>query len=189
MLASAAAFTLPPVIDPPMMITSFTRGTMEGSFAMARAMLVRRPHRDQRDLVRRGVDHLDDEVWAKMRIHFALAGRQFDIRQTILAMPELSRDELLEERMLRSGSDGNIAPVGERYHAQRILQPLTGRDVSRDNSDGAHVEFRRIERQHQGQRVVRSGIGIENDFLAAAEAGTAAHSQIRSKNETGRARK
>ena len=43
MLASAAAFTLPPVIDPPMMMTSFTRGTMEGSFAIASAMFVSGP--------------------------------------------------------------------------------------------------------------------------------------------------
>ena len=117
--------------------------------------------------MRRGVHHLDDEVRPEVRIHFALAGRQLDIRQPILAMPELGGDEFLKERMLRSGRDGNVAAVSQRNHPQCVLQSLAGSYVSRDDGDGANVQFRRIQRQHQGQRIVSSGIGVENDFLCS----------------------
>src|SRR5882757_1073663 len=43
MFASAAAFTFPPVIEPPMITTSFTSGTIEGSFSIASAILVSGP--------------------------------------------------------------------------------------------------------------------------------------------------
>ncbi len=63
--------------------------------------------------MRRGMHHLNDEVGPEVRIHFTFAGRQFDIRQTILAVPELGGDEFLKERMLRSRRDWNVAPVGQ----------------------------------------------------------------------------
>jgi hypothetical protein len=43
MLNSLAAFTLPPVIEPPMSTTPFTSGTMVGSFATASAIFVSGP--------------------------------------------------------------------------------------------------------------------------------------------------
>ncbi len=138
---------------------------MDGSFENGQGDVGQRPNRNQSDLVRRGVHHLDDEVRSEVRIHFAFAGRQFDIRQTILAMPELSGDELLKKRMLRARRDRNVATVGQRNHPQRILQALTCSHVSRDHGDGAHVQFRRIQRQHQGQSVVSSGVSVEDDLL------------------------
>ncbi len=156
---------MPPVIEPPMMMTVFDQGNDRRIFEHGQGDVGQRSNRDQGDLVRRGMHHLDDQVWSEMRIHFALAGRQFDIRQSILAMPELSRNEFLEERMLRPGRDGNIASIRQGNHAQRIFQSLTGGHVSRDHGDGAYVQFRRIQRQHQCQRVVGTGIGVEDDFL------------------------
>ncbi len=140
---------------------------MEGSFEDSQRDVGQWSHRNQSDLVRSGVHHLDDEVRPEVRIHFAFAGRQFDIRQTILAMPELGRDQFLKEGMLRSGGDWNVATVGERNHPQRILQALTCSHVSRDDRDGAHVQFRRIQREHQGQSVVGSRIGVENDLFCS----------------------
>ena len=46
--------------------------------------------------MRRGVYQFDNKIWTETRIYFAFAQGQFDIRQTIPAMPELSRDELLK---------------------------------------------------------------------------------------------
>jgi hypothetical protein len=43
MFASAAAFTFPPEIEPPMITTSLTRGTMDGSFDTAKAIFVNGP--------------------------------------------------------------------------------------------------------------------------------------------------
>ncbi len=85
---------------------------------------------------------LDYEIRPKTRIYLAFAGRQFDIRQTIFAVPELGRDQFLKERMLRAGCHWDVTTVGQGNHAQRILQALTGRHISRDDGDGAHVQFR-----------------------------------------------
>ncbi len=76
MLASAAAFTLPPVIDPPMMMTSFTSGNNGWVFGDRERDVGERTDGNQRDFVRRGVDEFDDEVGAEARVDFALARRQ-----------------------------------------------------------------------------------------------------------------
>ena len=165
MLASAEAFTLPPVMEPPMMMTSFTRGTMEGSFSIGECNVGERADGDQRDFVRRSVDELDDEVGTEAGVDLALAGRKLDVGQAVLAVPQLSRDQLLKQRVLCSRGDGDIAAVCERHHPQRILQAHFGGDVARHNGDGADIEFGRSERQHQGKRVIGPGVGVEDDFL------------------------
>ena len=162
----------------------FDQGNDGGIFENGQRDVGQRPDRNQRDLMRRGVHHLDDEVRPEARIHFAFAGRQFDVGQTILAVPELGRDELLKERMLRPGGDRNVAAVGERNHPQRILQALTGGHVSGDHGDGAHIQFGRIQRQHQGQGVVGTGIGVENDLLGRRRGRERSGEQIRSRAAT-----
>ena len=62
--------------------------------------------------MRSSVHHLDDQIGAIARIDFTLAGRQFDIGEPVLAVPELGGDQFLEERMLGSGGDRNVAAVG-----------------------------------------------------------------------------
>ena len=61
-----------------------------------------RPHRNQRDLMRVFVDHLDDEIRTKPRIRLAFRRWQLDVGQPILSMPELRSNQLLIQRMLRS---------------------------------------------------------------------------------------
>ena len=86
-------------------------------------------------------------------------------------MPELGGNQFLKERMLGSGGHGNVAAVGERNHAQSIFQSLLCGDVAGNDSDGAHVEFRRIQGQHQGHGIVGARVGIEDDFLGRAGGG------------------
>ena len=105
------------------------------------------------------------KIRAEARVHFALACWKFDIRQAILPVPHLSRDELLKQRVLCSRGNGDIAAVCERHHPQRVLQAHFPGDVARHNGDGADIEFGRSERQHEGKRVIRAGIGVEDDFL------------------------
>ncbi len=83
-------------------------------------------------------------------------------------MKELGRDQLLKERVLGSGGHGDIAAVGKRNHAQRILQTHLGGNVAGNDRDRADVEFGRVEREHQGQGVVGAGVGVENDLLGSA---------------------
>ena len=117
---------------------------------------------------------LDYEIRPKTRIYLAFAGRQFDIRQTIFAVPELSRDQFLKQWMLRSGCDWDVTAMDKRDHPQRVLQALTCGHVSGNYRNRAHVQFRRVECQHQRQRVVGSGIGIKNDLFCGGRDGTCA---------------
>ncbi len=108
---------------------------------------------------------LDYEIRPKTRIYLAFAGRQFDIRQTIFAVPELRSDQFLKKRMLGAGSDWDVTTIGQSDHAQRVLQALTCRHISGDHGDSAHVQFRRVQRQHHGQGIIGPGIGVEDDLL------------------------
>ncbi len=73
--------------------------------------------------------------------------------------------------MLGTGGYRDVAAVRQRYHAQGIFQSLLGGDVAGDDRDGAHIEFRRVQRQHQGHGIVRAGIGVDDDLLRGAERG------------------
>src|SRR5262249_34567465 len=88
------------------------------------------------------------------------------------AVPKLSGDEFLKERMLRATGDGNVATIGERNHAEGILKALLGGYVPGNNSDGANVKLGRIEREHERHGVVGAGVGIENDFLCGGGSGS-----------------
>src|SRR5882672_11223549 len=139
MFASAAALTFPPLMEPPMRMTSFTSGTREGSFWIASAMLVRGPTGTR--VISCGTDEFDDQVGAEARVHFALAGRQLDVGEAVFPVPELGGDKFLEERMLCAGSDGNVATIGERNHAEGVFQALLGGGVAGDDGDGADVQL------------------------------------------------
>ena len=84
-----------PEIEPPIITTSFTSGTMEG-FQQGQGYVGERADGDEGDLVGRLVNHLNDQVGAEARIGFAFAGRQLDVRQTVGAMPEFGGDQLLK---------------------------------------------------------------------------------------------
>ena len=109
----------------------------------ARQLNTRAPT-DAGGLVRRGVDKLDDKIGPKARIDFALAGRQLEVCQSILAMPKLGGDQLLKEWMLGSRRDRNLATVGKRDHPQSVVQALCCGYVSRDHGDGANIELGRM---------------------------------------------
>src|SRR5882724_4880590 len=121
---------------------------------------------DERDFVRGAADELDDQIGAEARVHLALAGRQLDIGEAVFPVPELGGDELLEERMLCAGSYGDFAAIGERNHAEGVFQTLLGGGVAGNDGDGADVQLRRMERQHEGHGVIAAGVGVKNDFLA-----------------------
>ena len=137
---------------------------MEGSFSKRQSDIRERSDGDQRDFVRIGMNHFNDQVGGPARIEFAFAGREIDIAQAVFAVPELRGDQLLEKRMLRSGGDGNVATIRERDELHGVFETLRGSDVSGDDGEGADVEFRGVQREHDGHGVVGAGVGINDDF-------------------------
>ena len=126
-----------------------------------------RPDRHQRDLVRRFVHHLDDQVRPEARICFAFARGQIHVGQPVCAVPQLRCDQLLKKRMLRAACYRDVAAIGERSQLQRVFQSLLGGHVAGDDRQRAHVQFRRIHSQQNRQRVIRAGVCINNYFLGS----------------------
>jgi len=96
---------------------------------------------NESDFMRRGVHQFDDEVGAPAGVDFAFAGREVDIGEAVPAVPELGGDQLLKERMLSAGGDGDVTAIGQGDHAQGVIETLLGSDVSGDDGDRADVEF------------------------------------------------
>jgi hypothetical protein len=90
-------------------------------------------------------------------------------------VPELRGDQLLKKWMLGSGGDGNLAAVGQRYHAERIVEALGCSYVSRNYGDAADIELLRMQSEHHGQGVVGSGIGVEDNFFRGSGSGCGQH--------------
>jgi len=112
--------------------------------------------------------HFDDQVGSEARIDLAFSGRQFDIGEAVLAVPEFRSDQFLEEWMLGSGGDWDVATVGERGHAEGVFESLLGGYIAGDDGDGSNVQFRGIQRQHQSHGVIGAGVGIDDDFPGGA---------------------
>ncbi len=117
------------------------------------------------------VDHLDNEVGPEAGVGFAFRGRQVDVGKAVCAVPELRGDEFLEKRMLRSACDGDVAATGQGSQLQRVFQPLFGVDVTGDDGNGAHIEFRGGQSQHDRECIVSAGVGIDDDFLGSRRRG------------------
>jgi len=76
---------VPPVIDPPMIMTSLTSGTLcRVFFRRPERWLVSGPTGTSVISWRSGVHHLNDQVGAPAESTFAFAGRQFDIASPFL---------------------------------------------------------------------------------------------------------
>ena len=121
-----------------------------------------RTDRNQGDLVRIGMDHLDDQIGPEAPVSLAVGGRQLHVRQTVLAVPELRGDQLLIQGMLGAARNRNIAASRQRDDLQRVLQALRCFDVTGHHRQSFHLELGRIERQQDRHRVVDARIGINN---------------------------
>ena len=71
-----------------------------GVFRNCQGYIRQRPDRNKSDFMGILVDHLDDQIGREARIGLAGRGRQIDSGKTILAMPILSRDQLLIQGVL-----------------------------------------------------------------------------------------
>jgi hypothetical protein len=126
---------------------------------------------DERDLVRSGVDELDDEIGGEARVGMAAAGRKLDIGEAVAAIPEPGGDEFPEKRMERARGDGNVAAAGEGGELEGVFEALAGGDVAGDDGDGLNLEFGRMQGEKDGESIVGAGIGINDDFAGRGESG------------------
>jgi len=117
------------------------------------------------------MNQLNDQVRTEVAINLTFGGWQLDICQAVLAVPELCGYQFLEEWMLRACGYRDVAPVRKRNHPQGVFKALSRSHITRYNRDGANIQFWRVERQHQGHRVIGAGIGIKNDFLRSGRNG------------------
>jgi len=84
-------------------------------------------------------------------------------------VPELGGDQLLKERMLSAGGDGDVTAIGQGDHAQGVIETLLGSDVSGDDGDRADVEFGGIEGEHDGHGIVGARVGVDDDLAGSGD--------------------
>src|ERR1700722_3680037 len=80
-------------------------------------------------------------------------------------MPELGCDQFLKKRAVRAAGNGNVAALCERHHTQSVIQSHLQGDVAWNDGDRSHIQFRRIQCQHNGERVVGSWVGVDDYLL------------------------
>ena len=166
MFASAAAVTLPSVIEPPMITTSFTSGTMPGSLRTARAMLVSGPTGTSVSWpgMARTISMIRSGAKRVSAVHREAGSSMSPI--PFSPVHELGGDEALGQGPRRAPGYGNVAPPGQGHEAQGVLQGLRLRDVAAHHREGPHVHLGRVEGQQDRHRVVRPGIGVDDDRRA-----------------------
>ena len=69
--------------------------------------------------------------------------------------------------MLGAAGDGNVATIGEGHELECVFKALLRGHVARDDGESAHIQFRRIQREENGKRVVSAGVGINDYFLGS----------------------
>ena len=90
---------------------------------------------------------------------------QVDAVEAGPAVDVLGGDQVAPHRPLAAGIDRHIAAAGELDHLQGVLGVLVEADIAGDRDDAEHVEFvRRGERQQDGDGVVLTGVGVDDDL-------------------------
>ena len=113
------------------------------------------------------VNHFNNEVGTEAGVGFAFRGRQLNICQPILAVPELSRDQLLIQRMLCPSRHQNVAASGQGDDLQSIFQTLRRGHIARHHGERLNFELRGIQCKQDRHRIIGSGVGIDNDLARA----------------------
>ncbi len=123
------------------MTMSLTRDDNPGIFGNSQRNIGQRPHRNERDLMRVLMHHLNDQVGPEAPIGLAFRGGQIDSGKTIRAVPELGRDQLLIQRVLGSARYQHITSVCQRHKFQGVFQALCCLNVTRHHGQGLDLEF------------------------------------------------
>src|ERR671920_1921794 len=68
------------------------------------------------------------------------------------------------EWTVRAGGDGDVGAVDELEHAQRVRGRLLERLIAGDRRDAEELELGRRECEQQRDRVVVTGVAVEQDL-------------------------
>jgi hypothetical protein len=67
--------------------------------------------------------------------------------------------------MLGAFCHRNIAAIYEGQNSQGVIEAHVGSNIAGDNADPFYIEFWRVDGEKDCEGVVRSGVGIYDDFL------------------------
>ena len=97
-------------------------------------------------------------------------------------MHVLRCDQAPAHRPLAPGIERKVRPAGKLEHLSSIGRRVRQRNIARDGDDGEDIQIlRRGQRQQKSDRVVLSGVGVDDDcarhaFLPHVAAGWARNS-------------
>ena len=138
-------------------------GTRIGMQRKQEGNVGQRSDRDQRHGPLRPANLVGEEVDGVLSNRFFLRRRQIRSVETRLAV-DVRRNELLaHERTVRTRCDGNVATSRELEHADGIRSRLVERLVAGDRRDAEDLHLGRGERQEQCDRVVVTGVAVDED--------------------------
>jgi hypothetical protein len=107
---------------------------------------------------------LDDEVDGVLRLERHRRLGQLRSVQACLAMYLLGGDELAHQRTDRAGEDPGLWPAGQLADLARVLLGQAQRHVAGDGGDAEHLQLGAAERQKDGDGIVLTGIGVDDDL-------------------------
>jgi hypothetical protein len=77
-------------------------------------------------------------------------------------------DQTAKQRTLSARSHRDVGSCGNLHHAQGVGQRQLQRDIARDRGDAFDLQFGRTHGQQKGERIVHTGIGVDDDAERAA---------------------
>ena len=111
----------------------------------------------------RAVEARGQEVDGVLVHRRARGRRQVGAVQPRLAVHGGREPRGADERPVRPGRNRNVAAAGQLQHAQRVGGRLVERLVARHRGDAEQLDLGAGEREEQGDRVVVTGIAVEQD--------------------------
>jgi hypothetical protein len=109
-----------------------------------------------------GTNGLDDGFDSVRGFGRAARRRISAIAQTVLAVEPFGVDVFAQKRLFRARKDGH-AGATEFSDVERVAGSLGDAYVAGDDGDGAHVDIRGAQRHDQGDGIVGSRVGIDQE--------------------------
>ena len=120
---------------------------------------------DERDLAGVRADDAGDEVDGVLFDGLDAGDGEVNTGEAVFAVGVGGGDGAADERMGGSAGDGNFGAAGDLDQTEGVGERGFERDVAGDRGDGLDVELFRVHGQQEGEGVIDSRIGVEDDAL------------------------